>query len=499
MKALIFEEHASVLPHWAALGLRGATVVVLDAHLDLQYVDGDHMERLRRCPDADALRALEAPHPFAVSPDACFGIEDFLYPAARLGIVGRIVWVAPPHVLRSGFGTALERLVQMEGVTLGDIESFDIAPGGWIEGQLAGIPLAICTMKDLARMTLPPGWQLDIDVDYFVELPGEDVWADPVATLAQLRAIAQCPDTLTISRSVGSGFTPLRLRFLGDLLAAVWVEGAGSSTAPWLALLQAERVRAAGEHAACRMRCEALIESYPACAAAWFLAADVVEGTDRVAACREAAGRMDAAYLPSPAADIAATHSRRLPFDARRMSHWQRCLSGLQAPMASAYRGPAWVMLGLLQCAAGRSTEARAADAQAAALGHAHPELALEIAMALAGQGEGLAAEPYAERACACPLTWARACAVQARIASLRGDADEVRRWCEAETNATPSNPQAWHRLAKALVAVGRRVEAQGAERQARHAATCLHAAVLRMSVYAQNAGAASGQGGLIT
>jgi hypothetical protein len=223
MKALVFEEHASVLPHWAAQGLHDAAVVVLDAHLDLKYVDDARIGRLRCCGDVDALRVLESPHPFAVAPDAGFGIEDFLYPAAGLGLVGGVVWVAPPFALRRGFGPALEGLVKMEGVSLSDIESLDVTPGAWIEGRLMGIPLAACTLEQLRLFPLPAGWQIDIDVDDFVELPGDRVWPDPVATQLQLRTLPNCPVLLTISLSVGSGFTPLRRRHLGELLAAAWI------------------------------------------------------------------------------------------------------------------------------------------------------------------------------------------------------------------------------------------------------------------------------------
>ena len=37
--ATIFEEHSEVLAHWFGSGVRGATLIYLDAHLDLQFVD----------------------------------------------------------------------------------------------------------------------------------------------------------------------------------------------------------------------------------------------------------------------------------------------------------------------------------------------------------------------------------------------------------------------------------------------------------------------------
>lgn len=482
MTAVVFEEHASVLPYWAACGWRDATVVVLDAHLDLQHLDEARIERLRRCRDADALRELESPHPFSASPDACFGIEDFLYPAARLGLVGRIVWVAPPHVLRRGFGPALERLVQMEGVSLEDIDSLAVTPGGWVSGRLMGIPLIVCAAGHLGLLDLPADWQLDIDVDYFVELPGDRVWADPVETLAHLRTLRGCPSTLTISRSVGSGFTPLRLRFLADLLAAAWVGDAGPPTVPWHTLLAAEQARAAGDHASCRALCAAIVDPAPAQAAAWQLAAATDAPEERLRAWRDAAARADPAHAPDLVRDIAAAHSRRLPFGADQLRHWRAALAGPEAPLTPAQAGPAWVMLGLLSGAVGRWAEARAADTQAAAAGHEHPELALELAAALAERGEGGAAAPYAARALAHPSTRVRALAVLYRLASLQNEADGARRWCEAEAKATPANPWALQRLAEALAATGEPEAARAAERQARHLTQRLDAAATRLA-----------------
>src|SRR5215213_1527328 len=113
-RATLFEEHASVLPHWVANGLRDATLVCLDAHLDFHYIAPDRIARLQACSTPAEIRRLESPHPLSPCRDYCYGIEDFLYAAAQLGIVRRLVWVAPPHVLVD-LGATLRALRQMEG------------------------------------------------------------------------------------------------------------------------------------------------------------------------------------------------------------------------------------------------------------------------------------------------------------------------------------------------------------------------------------------------
>lgn len=304
MEAVIFEEHSSVLPHGVARGVRSRTLVYLEAHLDLQPVGAAALQRLRDCADATAVRVLEAAHPFGELEDRCFGIEDFLHPAAQLGCIRHLVWVAPPQVWRAGFGAALSRLVQMPGITLDDLATLRRGDDGCIVGRPLGLDLTLCALPQLAQQPLPADWLLDIDADYFVELPGDQLWADPLAILAALRALPGGPAELTISRSVGSGFTPLRHRFLADLLAAAWTGDTPAAQALH-PLVQADGLLAPGTARCLRGRlCQ------PASAAAAHhrsaCAADVAHER---AAHHEAAARCDPAYADQIDRDSAGTHS----------------------------------------------------------------------------------------------------------------------------------------------------------------------------------------------
>ncbi|MDZ7841202.1 MAG: hypothetical protein U5R46_10360 [Gammaproteobacteria bacterium] len=93
----LFEEHSSSLPVWWHAAAAPRTVVYLDAHLDLQQVGEERLQRLERCRSPDEVRALEAPHHLNSSPEYAFGIENFLYPAHRSGLLDRLIWVAPAH------------------------------------------------------------------------------------------------------------------------------------------------------------------------------------------------------------------------------------------------------------------------------------------------------------------------------------------------------------------------------------------------------------------
>src|SRR5512138_1826198 len=116
MRARLFEEHSSVLAHWWREGCRGRTVVYLDAHLDLQYVNPDRIRALEHCTSADEVAALEKPHDLWPDRRFSYSLEDFLYPASRLGLIRRLVWVAPPHVGAGYSAKAVDQLRQMDGV-----------------------------------------------------------------------------------------------------------------------------------------------------------------------------------------------------------------------------------------------------------------------------------------------------------------------------------------------------------------------------------------------
>ena len=88
MSASVFEEHSAVLAHWWHAGARARTVVYLDAHLDLQHISADRMRRLVECTSAERVAALAKPHHLCPDRGYSYGLENFLYPAVRLGLIG---------------------------------------------------------------------------------------------------------------------------------------------------------------------------------------------------------------------------------------------------------------------------------------------------------------------------------------------------------------------------------------------------------------------------
>lgn len=395
-RAVIFEEHSSVLPHWFAAGVANADLVCLDAHLDLQFVDDARIARLRECTSAGQLRRLESPHPSSPDRSCCFGIEDFLLPAVRLGMLRRVIWVAPPQVRGGGAAAALGALQQMEGVTVEDFESFRRMPDGWLHGHLLGVELIICELPQLPLLRLTEPVLLDIDTDYFVTVPEDKLWADPRAVIEVLEGLPGAGPELTISRSVGTGFMPLQYRSVADHLSALWEERRADA-GQWQHLPDAAS-SAGGEPGN----------------------ADVVR-------------RIGEFRARSKSVNLATLSALRRELEASGASDGRLAI--------------AWVSLGHLYAAGGRLDEAAHCDAQSMRRSGGHPSLALEIANLCMAQGDLARAQPLLQRAADDDETRVIAWLQLAEIAFARGDCAEAARRAQMAHEAAP----AWLHLLKRL------------------------------------------------
>ena len=447
-----------MLAHWFAAGVSNATLVCLDAHLDLQFIERSRIERLRRCTTATELRRLESRHPLSPDRSSCYGIEDFLFSAARLGLIARLIWVAPAHVAQGGMRAALSALQQMEDVTLADLESFHRTPGGWIEGRLLGLDLAICDLAQLPQLTLKEPLLADIDTDYFVRVPEDLVWAEPLAAVAALQALPAIPAELTISRSVGSGFLPLQHRFLADQLAALW-EHRQEDADHWQHLLDQEHHLRAGRRDDALAGLHLALARRPDCAATCHALG--------IASADSEARKMHLAQAAALAPAYADDLLRRLgEFRAR----WKRLdlatVLALQREVAALFDSPerqatAWVALGGLYSAFGRLEEALDCDAQSLRSGAGHPELALDIAKLHMARGEVDAATSLLDRAADDDETRVAAWVDLAECAFAKGDYADAVRLGQVAHRAAPAWPAVLKRLAVFASAMGNQQEAQ--------------------------------------
>lgn len=435
-RATLFEEHASVLPHWVAQGLRDATVVCLDAHLDLQFIAPERIARMRACASAGEIAQLESPHPLSPLRDACYGIEDFLYAAVQLGVLRRLVWVAPPHVL-ARMDLALQALRQMEGVTPREIDSFRRTTGGWFEGRLMGLELVVLEWQQLAKLPLDGTIAVDIDADYFVKVPHDRIWARPRVIVTALKERLGEGCELTVARSVGTGFLALRHRFLADQLAALW-EGREEDARHWQRLLELEADPLPEDARIARL--SALLGERPGCAATCHALALATPDAEERSLLLARAATLDPHYAGDVLRHLGALRVRERELDLATVVRLHRQLASWDA--APDRVDTAWVALGLLYAAFGRIAEATLCDTQSRRRGGGHPDLALRIGRLEMAAGRADAAVPWLERAAMDDETRAAAWLHLSVCASRRGALEEAWNWARAATEAAPAWPE---------------------------------------------------------
>lgn len=191
------EDHRQALFFWQELGIREATCIHVDAHLDTAEFDIP---------------------PLSTAPFAEIHCGNYLLHALKQGVVSQVVWVIPPHLCQGKLDVnwALTELVRWNFLKLMDVAALRQV-GGRVEGQLEGKPLTFCTSERLPPITGP--CLLDIDADYFLG-PADEVWETPFQ-LQEYLGVREWR-AITVAYSVEGGYTPVQRRFLGDLTAMLY-------------------------------------------------------------------------------------------------------------------------------------------------------------------------------------------------------------------------------------------------------------------------------------
>lgn len=257
-QVFVFEEHSSSLPVWWEYG-KQHTVVYLDAHLDLQQTAEEHIQKLSLAKTKTQVEALGAPHHLEQASRFAYGIENFLYAAKRLGLIKRLIWVAPDHIPRDYSPQLLDFVQQMDGITFNELTSFKKIGPEALRGTLLGLDITICSYQALESLDVPDEYLLDIDIDYFVRVPDDQLWVDPLAVVESIISQLGEPQKATISRAVGSGFTPLSFRFVADAIRSQLIEN-NKETKKYQSLIEIISLFAKGQNDAARERCTQLLK-----------------------------------------------------------------------------------------------------------------------------------------------------------------------------------------------------------------------------------------------
>lgn len=186
------EDHREAYFFWKKLGLSDCTCVHVDAHLDACGF---------KVPGYTGMQQPEV------------NCGNYLLPAMAEDIVQALVWVVPPHLKKEQdlLTWAREELQRWLHPTVAEYLSLQ-GRNGRIEGELKGRRFVVCESDNLPELEGPV--LLDIDVDYYLG-PQDEVWQTPLQLADQLGGLR--PVALTVAISVQGGYTPLWLRYLGEL------------------------------------------------------------------------------------------------------------------------------------------------------------------------------------------------------------------------------------------------------------------------------------------
>lgn len=383
----LFEEHSSTLPIWwqyqqqhAGDAERASTVVYLDAHLDLQKVSQQAIVRLAACQSLQQVQALESPSHFNPNEKFSYGIENFLYAAHKLNLLERLIWVAPEHIPRRYSSSLLDYMQQIDGITFEQLSGFKEVAGGALRGTLMGLDITICDYQSLQQLQLAENYLLDIDIDYFVEVPADRLWVDPAAVIEEIVEQLGKPQVATISRAVTSGFTPLAFRFVGDYLYSQLSSNKEDfeyyQTLYTAVVAMAEQRLPAGQ-----TLCEQLIEQRPALGAAYYLLAlcssDAAQKQDLLAK----AESVDPQYGFNLAREAIGLVHRKKQYDPNTVRRLANAVT--QLALGSSERGEANVALAQVLANAGLVKPAKQLLHMLHGDFTAHPDVALAIASKL--------------------------------------------------------------------------------------------------------------------
>ncbi|MFC1524497.1 tetratricopeptide repeat protein [Thermodesulfobacteriota bacterium] len=247
---VVMENHKQALSHWAAKGVRNAVLVNLDAHDDIGRISPEKMDQIG---GILARVADDGTNKLSRDLGTLVGDADFIYAAAKFGIVREVYWVVPFFFQQTP--DIKGRLINMLGefgFSLQDIGTFTMR-GDRFSGEIDGISLHLCDLDSLPEFQEPV--LLSIDVDFIPVMAantGERL-IDAVRGIVNglARKEFQVGD-VSIAYSSDGAYVSTCHRWVGDLIVDLLghpiISLRSQLPGHYEFLQRAERLRAMGRH-----------------------------------------------------------------------------------------------------------------------------------------------------------------------------------------------------------------------------------------------------------
>jgi len=234
---VMMENHNEAYLAWRGAGLKNKILVHLDAHIDFAWMrDKDPLKILEAEGTDELERILKDRSSWNLSakaPDELVNIGNYVYPAMKDNIVKEFFWVLPDPIWRSPKERRAVKRNLKEILNSGHAQQRQISETkeGNITAKIYGRNIIVCDLAGLPELSEPV--LLDIDVDFLTteSISGYNLYRDikrvkpwvwPGDLINRLKQKKMITDFITIAYSVEGGFTPLKYKYLGDDLKALF-------------------------------------------------------------------------------------------------------------------------------------------------------------------------------------------------------------------------------------------------------------------------------------
>ncbi len=275
------EDHSEALLFWAKHGFNDLIVVHVDEHDDMSVISDDKIDEINQLIAQQDWSKLEGKRDLGFK--SLYLISDYLYAAAKTGLVRKVYWIVP-HDVFSGPDpeTKVKRFLAANCATFPaeDINAMRFRDS-CLQGDISGIDFVVCPVENLPAFDEPI--LLDIDLDYFQMYARE-------RQLTCLEGLKRFFDILysknlkvaaaNLAFSLKYGFSRSIHRYIGDAVITVFnnprVLQNDNRPAVWDAADQTESFFKSGDIAATISHLDKSLRAYPDSPALCYLNAAIM-------------------------------------------------------------------------------------------------------------------------------------------------------------------------------------------------------------------------------
>lgn len=218
---LVVEDHCQALAHWAEKGVRGATLINIDAHDDIRIINDAKLKELGSIYSARDWRRFE--NAYSLGDNSLYHVGNWIYAGARLGVFADVYWVIPYKRFTDNTTDqeSLRQLLRYYKFRDEDISTFTLRDNRF-QGTFQGIPLTICGIESLPVISKP--LLLSFCTDFFPVYVSQYQQSYLTALHEVFTALYSREyrvQDAVVSYSINGEYLPPHLRWVGDVITSI--------------------------------------------------------------------------------------------------------------------------------------------------------------------------------------------------------------------------------------------------------------------------------------